>query len=99
MQNGKPRFKFAGHAKGFTGHFHKVDETDGLNYPVDIKKDSVLAETGELCEEQLDQPFHLDVQVPSSRRLVTINQLKTSAEGRDFGDRFETEVSVSILGL
>src|SRR3982751_1401880 len=100
MPNGKPSFKFAAHAKGFTGHFHKVDDTDGLDYPVDSQTDSVLPETGDRCERGLPaMPFYYDVHVPSSRRLITINGLKTCAEGRDLGDRFETEVSVNITGL
>jgi hypothetical protein len=99
MTTGKPSFKFNGHAKGFTAHFHRLDETRGLNHVVPMLGDSVLPEWGERREERLSEPYRFEVAAPRKRCLVAIDRLHTWAEGRDAEGRFETEVSVQLAGL
>src|SRR3954454_18509987 len=99
MTNGKPSFKFNGHAKGFTAHFHRLDENGGLTPVLPMLGDSVLPEWGERREERLSEPYRFEVDAPRKRRLVAIDGLHTWAEGRDVNGRFETEVSVQLTGL
>jgi hypothetical protein len=97
--NGKPRFKFAGHAKGFTAHFDRLDETEGLNHVVPLLGESVLPEWGERREDRLSEPYRYDVDAPRQRRLIGIDGLHTWAEGREVNGHFETEVSIKLTGL
>ena len=99
MNNGKPQFKFAGHAKGFTAQFNRLDETVGLNHVVPMLGDCVLSEGGGRQEHRLPEPYRYDVNAPSSRCLVALGDLHAWAEGSELNDRFVTEVSVNLTGL
>ena len=99
MNNGKPRFKFAGHAKGFTAQFNRLDETEGLNHVVPMLGDCVLPDGGDRQEHRLPTPYRLDVDAPRSRCLVAIDDIHTWAEGREANGRFETDVSINLTGL
>src|SRR5438067_3814760 len=99
MQHGKPRFTFAGHAKGFTAHFNRLDDTEGLNHVVPMLGESVLPKEGDRREHRIPEPYRYEVDVPRRRRLVAIDDVHTWAEGRELNGRFVTEVSVNLTGL
>jgi hypothetical protein len=98
MSNGSGRFMFAGHAIGAAAQFHRLDETQNLNHMIPTLGASVLPVTGGRSESHVP-PFRYDVELPRRRCLLAVDRIDTWAEGRDRGDRFETELSIDIAGL
>ena len=95
MNGDASRFIFSGHAIGASAHFHKLDQTEKLNYDVPVLGASVLPPTGGLSESVV-KDYAFEVTHPRRRTLLSVKKIETSAHGRVLGSRYETETVASV---
>ena len=89
------RYLFSGHAIGASAHFHRLDETTGLNHLVPTQAASVVPQTGGLSQGSAAN-YRYDVDQPRARNLVSIGQAASKATGLTVANSYQTEVSVDL---
>lgn len=98
MNNGIPRYMFAGHAIGAAARFHRLDETQNLNHVIPTLGASVLPVTGGRTESRAET-YRFDVVAPRRRCLLAVDRVDTWVEGRGYEARNETELDIEVVGL
>src|SRR4051794_20180412 len=98
MANGTERYMYAGHAIGVGAQFHRLDEAENLNHIVPTLGASVIPVTGGRSQAHSDA-FHFEVHSPRRRTLVRVDRVDSWVEGRERRRRYETELSVDVVGL
>jgi len=98
MTNGTERYMYAGHAIGVGAQFHRLDEAENLNHVVPTLGASVIPVTGGRSQAHADT-FRFEVRKPRRRCLLAVDRVDSSVEGRERRRRFETELSVDVVGL
>lgn len=92
------RFIFAGHAIGVAAQFHRLGEVTNLNHCIPTLGASALPVTGGLSRSHASN-FCFEVDHPARRKLLSVRHVESIAEGRTFGDRYETEVESEIRSV
>jgi len=98
MTNETERYMYAGHAIGVGAQFHRLDEAENLNHIVPTLGASVIPVTGGRSQGHSDA-FRFEVRSPRRRCLVGVDRVDSWVEGRERRGRYETELSVDVLGL
>jgi hypothetical protein len=89
---------FAGHAIGAAARFHRLYDTQNLNYVIPTLGSSVVPVSGGRSDSHVD-PYTYEVDTPQKCCLLAVQRVDTFAEGRDANGVFETEVSADVVGL
>jgi hypothetical protein len=92
------RYIFSGHAIGASAQFNKIDRVEGVHHIVPTLAASALPVTGGLSKGHAAN-YCYDVDKPRRRVLLSVRHAESTSEGRDFGDRFETEVHALVRSL
>jgi len=92
------RYLYSGHTVGAAAHFHRLDDLENLNYAIPTLGASVLPVTGGLSRGHASNyAFHVDE--PRHRTLLSVRRIDSSASGREFADRYETEIEADIESI
>jgi hypothetical protein len=92
------RYLYSGHTVGAAAHFHRLDDVENLNYAVPTLGASVLPVTGGLSRGHASN-YSFDVDEPRHRTLLSVRRIDSMAHGREFADRFETEIETDIESI
>lgn len=92
------RFLYSGHTVGAAAHFHRLDDVENLNYPIPTLAGSVLPVTGGLSRGHISD-YSFDVDEPRHRTLLSVRRIDTVASGKEFADRYETEIDAEIESI
>jgi len=98
MANATERYMYAGHAIGVGAQFDRLDEAENLDHVVPTLGASVIPVTGGRSQAHADT-FRFEVRSPRRRCLVGVDRVDSWVEGRERRGRFETELSVDVVGL
>lgn len=83
---------------GAAAHFHRLDDVENLNYPIPTLAGSVLPVTGGLSRGHISD-YSFDVDEPRHRTLLSVRRIDTVASGKEFADRYETEIDAEIESI
>src|ERR1700733_7474958 len=92
------RYLYSGHTVGASAQFHRLDDVENLNHRIPALGASVLPVTGGLAISHATDYSYV-VEHPRHRTLLSVRRVDSSAEGREFGDRFETEVGTEVESI
>jgi hypothetical protein len=92
------RYLYSGHTVGAAAHFHRLDDVENLNYPIPALAGSVLPVTGGLSRGHTSD-YSFDVDEPRHRTLLAVRRIDTVASGKEFADRYETEIDAEIESI
>jgi hypothetical protein len=92
------RFLYSGHTVGAAAHFHRLDDVENLNHPVPTLGHSVLPVTGGLSTGHASN-YCFAVDEPRHRTLLSVRRVDSSASGKEFTDRYETEIGAEIESI
>jgi hypothetical protein len=92
------RYLYSGHTVGAAAHFHRLDDVENLNYAVPTLAGSVLPVTGGLSRGHAED-YSFDVDEPRHRTLLSVRRIDSMASGREFDDRYETEIDTDIESI
>ena len=98
MSEAVKRYLFSGHAIGAAARFHRLDKLENLDHVIPTLGTSVLPTTGGVSKSQVSN-YCFQVDQPRKRSLLSVRRIETTAEGRDRGDKYVTEVEVDIDSL
>jgi hypothetical protein len=92
------RYLYSGHTVGASAQFHRLDDVENLNHRVPALGASVLPVTGGLAIAHAADYSYV-VEHPRHITLLSVRRVDSSAEGREAGDRFETEVGAEVESI
>jgi hypothetical protein len=92
------RYLYSGHTVGASAQFHRLDDVVNLNHRVPALGASVLPVTGGLATAHAADYSYV-VEHPQHRTLLSVRRVDSSAEGREFANRFETEVDAEVESI
>jgi len=92
------RYLYSGHAVGASAQFHRLDDVEHLNHRIPALGASVLPVTGGLATAHAADYSYV-VDQPRHRTLLSVRRVDSSAEGREYADRFETEVGAEVESI
>jgi hypothetical protein len=92
------RYLYSGHTVGASAQFHRLDNVENLNHRIPALGASVLPVTGGLATAHVTDYSYV-VDHPRHRTLLSVRRVDSSAEGREYGDRFETEVGAEVESI
>jgi hypothetical protein len=92
------RYLYSGHTVGASAQFHRLDDVGNLNHRIPALGASVLPVTGGLATAHAAD-FSYVVDQPRHRTLLSVQRVDSSAEGREYPDRFETEVGAEVESI
>jgi hypothetical protein len=92
------RYLYSGHTVGASAQFHRLDDVENLNHRIPALGASVLPVTGGLSTAHAENYSYI-VDHPRHITLLSARRVDSSAEGREFGDRFETEVGAEVESI
>jgi hypothetical protein len=88
-------YVFSGHAIGVAAHIHRLDDLKNLDHLIPTQAAAVLPGTGGLSVGHASN-YCFEVDKPRKRKLVCVHRADSTATGRCFDDRWETEVKTEI---
>jgi len=89
------RYVYSGHAIGAAARFHRLYKAKNLNHIIPTQGVSALPTTGGLSKSEVSH-YCFAVDQPRRLKLVCFRRITTLADGKERGDRFETEVDAEI---
>jgi len=89
------RYIFSGHAIGAAAQFYRLYKTKNLNHVIPVQGASALPTTGGLSKSEVSN-YYFAVDQPRKLKLISVRRITTLAEGKERGDRYETEVDAEI---
>ena len=92
------RFIFSGHVIGASAHFHKLDNLENIYHPIPVLGSAVVPIVGGLAQHKVEN-FSYTVDEPRRRTLLAARHVEARAHGREYGDRYETEIETQVRGL
>jgi hypothetical protein len=92
------RYLYSGHTVGASAQFHRLDDVENLNHRIPALGASVLPVTGGLSTAHAENYSYI-VDHPRRITLLSVRRVDSSAEGREFRDRFETEVGAEVESI
>ena len=92
------RYLYSGHTVGASAHFHRLDEVKNLNHVIPTLGASVLPVTGGLSKGHAAY-YAYNVDHPRHRTLLSVSRVDSMAAGREFDDRYETEIEADIESI
>src|SRR5580658_5559675 len=92
------RYLYSGHTVGAAAHFHRLDDLENLNHAVPTLGHSVLPVTGGLSTGHASH-YCFAVDEPRHRTLLSVRRIDSLASGKEFADRYETEIDAEIESI
>jgi hypothetical protein len=92
------RYVYSGHTVGASAQFHRLDDVENLNHVIPTLGASVLPVTGGLSTGHAES-YSFDVDQPRQRTLLSVARVDSTASGKEFPDRFETEIEAEIESI
>ncbi len=91
------RYLYSGHTVGAAAQFHRLDD-DEVDHVIPTLAASVIPVTGGLSKNHADN-YCYQVDHPSHRTLMAVRHIESMAAGREFSNRFETEIETGIESI
>jgi hypothetical protein len=92
------RYLFSGHTVGAAAQFHRLDDVDDLTHVIPTLGVSALPVTGGLSKGHAAN-YSYEVDHPRHRTLLSLRRVESMAAGREFDNRYETEIEAQIHSI
>lgn len=92
------RFLYSAHTVGAAAQFDRLDDVENLDHVIPTLAASVLPVTGGLSKNHAAN-YCYQVDHPRHRTLLAVRQVESMAAGREFANRYETEIETEVQSI